>query len=68
VTGSEPAAGMHQDGLNVRGTLADEVGGRHGALADDDRAKRMIVPDIRIVRAQRIVEGAVDKLILSQIS
>jgi hypothetical protein len=59
---------MHQDGLDVRGALADEMGGRHRALTDDDRAERMIVPDVQVVRAQRIVKGAVDELILFQIS
>ena len=66
LTSSKSAAGMDQDGFDVRRTLADEMGGRYSALADDDRAERMIVSDVRIVRAQWIVEGAVNKLILFQ--
>jgi hypothetical protein len=55
---------MDQDGLDVRRPLADEVGGRQGALADDDRAERMIVSDVGIVRAQWVVKSAMDELIL----
>jgi hypothetical protein len=59
---------MHQDGLDVRRALADKMGGCNSALADEDRTERMVVPDICIVRAQRVVKGAVDEFILSYIS
>ena len=59
---------MHQDGFDVRRTLADKMGSCNSTLADDDRTERMVVPDVCIVRAQRVVKGAVDELILSYIS
>lgn len=59
---------MYEDGLHVRGALADEVGGCDGALSDNDRTQGMVVSDIGVVRTQRVVECTMDELILSSIS
>jgi hypothetical protein len=59
---------MHQDRLDVRGPLVDEMAGCNRALSDDNWALWMVETDTWVVCPEGIVEGHMDHFLLSHIS